>query len=163
MKNGEIFQMAYVVDDLDRAVGHWTRSMPAGPFDVVEAVPYEFILYRGRPIELMTRVAIGYSGDLQIELIQQISPEPSIFTEFRTRGDGPHHVCALSESVAADVAAWQNRGASLLQNGRTKAGIDFAYLDTTAGGHGAVLELVESKPGLLRYFDRLRDKAAAAR
>lgn len=159
---GPIMQVGYVVDDLDAAIRHWAGTLGVGPFVVAESIPYETVSFRGRPLDLETRVAIAYSGALQIELIQQISPQPSVFTEFRTRhGTGMHHVCALTSDFDADIAAWKARGVEVVQGGRTRAGIDFAYLDTDGGFGGAMLEIVTATPGLMRFFDRLRNAAEA--
>ena len=157
---GRIMQMGYVVADLDAAARHWSQVLGVGPFFVADAIPYETVHFRGRPIALSTRVAIAYHGDMQIELIQQVSGDPSTFTEFvQRRGGGLHHVCALTDDLGGDVAAWAARGVPVLQGGRTAVGIGFAYLDTGGGFDGALLELVEGRRGLLRYFETIRKAA----
>ena len=56
---GPIMQMAHVVDDLEVAIGHWQGMLGVGPFHVADGVPYEWVVYRGRPVDLRNRVAIA--------------------------------------------------------------------------------------------------------
>lgn len=157
---GQIMQLGYVVDDLDAALDHWVRVMGVGPFFVADAVPYAEVHYRGAPTDAETRVALASHQGLQIELIQQTGGGRSVFTDFVARtGGGLHHVCALTQDLDADLVSWRSRGIGVLQGGRTKAGIPFAYLDTDPDDKGRVLELVQPSRGLLRFFETI-EKAA---
>jgi len=82
-------QNAFVVTDLDAALDHWTRVMGVGPFFVFERVEFAEIWYRGQSaLDIDLSVAIGYWGDLQIELIRQRNDVPSIYTDFPGRQAG---------------------------------------------------------------------------
>lgn len=158
---GPVMQTAYVVRDLDAALAYWTGVLGVGPFVVTETVPYAQVRYRGRPIALATRVAIAYSGDQQIELIQQTSGDRSMFLDFLDGGEGMHHVCVVADDFAAAMDLAARQGLEIVQDGATTAGIRFAYLDRPGTPRGSALEIVEGSRGLLRYFDRLKGLAAA--
>lgn len=158
---GPIMQTAYVVRDLDVAMAHWTDVLGVGPFFVTESVPYAQVRYRGRPVTIATRVAIAYSGEQQIELIQQTSGDGSMFTDFLAGGEGMHHVCVVASDFPAAMALAAGQGLEIVQDGATTAGIRFAYLDRPGTPRGSALEIVEGSPGLLRFFDRLKRTAAA--
>ena len=83
---GPIRQIGYVVTDLDRAMAHWLE-LGVGPWFVLRGLPMQ-ANYRGEPCETTLSVAWSNSGEMQIELIQQLDDTPSIFTEFLD-GHGP--------------------------------------------------------------------------
>jgi len=155
-----IMQLGYVVRNLNDALDHWVRVLGIGPFFVANSVPYGEITYRGRGIEIETRVAIAYHGTVQIEVIEQTGGDVSMFTDFLgRRGGGLHHVCAVTDDLAALTLRLSGRGVGVLQGGRTKAGIPFAYFDTDPDDRGRVLEVVQPTPGLTRFFDKLETAA----
>lgn len=153
---GDIMQLGYVVEDMDAAIDHWTRVLGVGPFFVSSRVPYAEVQYRGAPCDAETAVALSSHKGMQIEIIQQVAGGPSVFSDFIARtGGGLHHVCALSDDLEADLAAWKARGVDVLQGGHTTAGVPFAYLDTDPADQGRVLELVQPSDGLRRFFKKI--------
>ncbi len=66
---GTITQVAYVVEDLDSALRYWIDIMKAGPFFVFEHAQMEDQRYRGGASNVDVTLAVGNSGDVQIELI----------------------------------------------------------------------------------------------
>jgi len=156
-----IMQLGYVVRNLDAALDHWVKALGVGPFFVTPHVPYAEVHHRGRQIEIETRVAIAYHGALQIEVLEQTGGDVSMFTEFLDRrGGGLHHVCAVTDDLAALTARFAGRGVGVLQGGQTAAGIPFAYFDTDPDDTGRVLEVVQPTPGLTRFFDKLQVAAS---
>lgn len=153
---GPVVQLGYVVADLRAALDHWTQTLGVGPFLVTPRIDYAEVYHRGLPVQVEISVALASHRGLQIEVIQQTGGGPSMFTEFLARrGGGLHHVCVLTDDLAADLEAWQARGVGVLMGGRTAAGIPFAYLDTDPEDQGRVIELVQPTPGLRRFFARL--------
>src|SRR5579859_3083810 len=73
-------QVCYVVRDLDRAIATWVRTYHAGPFYVADFKLDEGQIYRVHPTRLDVRVAVGYSGALNIELLQPRHPVPQSST-----------------------------------------------------------------------------------
>ncbi|MHA7875234.1 VOC family protein [Roseivivax sp.] len=159
---GRIMQMGYVVPDLDAAVDHWVNVLGVGPFFVTGTVPYAEVTFRGAPCDAETRVAISSHEGLQIEIIEQTGGGASTFTEFlAATGGGLHHVCALTEDLDAALSDWRAKGVEPVQHGVTKAKIPFAYLETDDQHQGRILELVQPSQGLLRFFDKIEETAAA--
>ena len=72
---GPVVQMAYVVNDLHDAIGQWTSKLCVGPFFVLEHVKYPEHEVDGVRSSPQMSLAFAYSGELQIELVQQHDDE----------------------------------------------------------------------------------------
>ena len=156
----DIVQLGYVVKDMDAAIEHWVRVLGVGPFFVSKHVPFAEVHYRDEPCDAQICAALASHRGIQIEIIQQTGGGVSAYSDFISeKGGGLHHVCALSDDLAADLAGWQERDVSVLMSGSTAAGIPFAYLDTDPGNQGRVLELVQPSPGLLQFFKKIETAA----
>jgi methylmalonyl-CoA/ethylmalonyl-CoA epimerase len=97
-----IIQNAFVVEDLDAALGHWTRVMGVGPFFRIDRASCKSALYRGRPYTPNYSLAIAYWGDTQIELIMPNDDDDSIYKEFIDEGHAGllHHYCVTVDDMA---------------------------------------------------------------
>lgn len=157
---GPIMQNGYIVRDLDRAMKHWTEVMGVGPFFVTTKIPFVECLYRGAACNIDLAVAISFSGDLQIELVEQKNESPSVYRDHLQRfGEGLHHAGVLSDQYDADIARLAAQGFTAVQQGRITSGMRFAYLDSDRGFPGAMIELIESSPGMRRFLDRVKTQA----
>lgn len=156
---GPILQNGYVVRDWRVAAEHWSRVLGVGPFFVTEHIQFEHCMYRGQAAPIDVSVAIAYSGDLQIELVQQHNDTPSIYRDYLDAyGEGLQHVGALVDSVDGVLAAGGWHGA-VIQRGETKAGQRFAYVDI--GCHpGGMLELIEVDATARSAFAYMKGRAA---
>jgi glyoxalase/bleomycin resistance protein/dioxygenase superfamily protein len=96
-----IRQIAYVVDDLDEAIGRWVTLVGAGPFFRIDGARAADVRYRGAPIELDVSLALGNSGGIQIELIAPSGEGPSIYRELPR---GVHHLAVFATDFDADSA-----------------------------------------------------------
>ena len=152
---GSVVQMAFVVRDMRRSAEYFGKAFGAGPFFLLEHVPLANPNYRGRAVAPDFSVAIGFSGAMQIELIEQHCDTPSIYKEFLdAHGEGYHHVWrrvadfdkakAEYEAMGWD-AAWQ---VDSLGIGRC------AYIDTH-GQAGRYIEIMEFSPGLLKSWEEM--------
>lgn len=156
---GQIMQMAYVPADFDAALDHWTRVVGAGPFFALEHVRLEDVRYRGAPSDPDFSMALGYWGDMQIELIRQHNDAPSIYKSWRDQGlEGLHHVCMLVDDVAAARAVCEGVGAVVAQEGRVAGGGGVIYVDT-GGGPGTMVEILQPGPGTRELFAMMREAA----
>ena len=106
-------------------------------------------------MELDLCVAIAYTGGQQIELVQQLNDAPSIYTEFLAHNaPGLQHMGVLVDDLQTSLDQYELH-AKVVQQGRTAAGINFAYVDT--GGHnGTLLELIEADTRVRGFFDHMR-------
>ena len=57
-------------EDYDAALEYWTTKMGAGPFFHTEGVQVENVKFRGEPSDIQFSMAIGYWGEIQVELIR---------------------------------------------------------------------------------------------
>lgn len=157
-KFGPILQNGFAVHDWRAAAEHWINVMGVGPFFLMDHIEFEWCEFRGEPVELDLSVAIAYSGEQQVELVQQHCDTPSIYTEFlANHAPGLQHMGVLVVDLQFELDAHGLRE-RIVQQGRTQAGINFAYVDT--GGHnGTMLELIEADDGVRSAFGFMRQAA----
>ena len=72
--------------DLRAAIDHWTRVLQVGPFVLFEHADHGDVRYRGKPTRIDASTAMAWSGDLQIELIEQHNGAASCYRDFLHSG-----------------------------------------------------------------------------
>jgi 4-hydroxyphenylpyruvate dioxygenase-like putative hemolysin len=151
-----IAQICYVVRDLDRAMATWVEMYRAGPFYVADFKQEEGQTYRGQPTRLDVRVAIGYSGSLNIELLQPRHPGPSIFHEILdTRGEGIHHFWRCCADLDQELARFQRLGFPVVAGGPVP-GIGRSYFVDTLSTLGVFTELQELNEAVHIALDEMQ-------
>ena len=155
--DGTVMQMAYVVENLGVALEHWLSKMKVGPFIVLRSLEALDKRYRGAPSDLDVDIALGFSGDICIELIQQNCKSPSVFRELLdSKGGGFHHWALFTESIDEEVSRYQKQGHALAFSGKVAIGGRFAYMDTVAE-LGGMIELIEATPSVRELFGNLEN------
>jgi catechol 2,3-dioxygenase-like lactoylglutathione lyase family enzyme len=92
---GPAVQLGFVVRDVEAAMRHWIEVLGVGPFLFLEKgtgrpAPQSF--FRKEPVHVEMRLAFGFIGDVQIELIEQVNDAPSPYREFLESGrEGLQH------------------------------------------------------------------------
>jgi catechol 2,3-dioxygenase-like lactoylglutathione lyase family enzyme len=156
---GAVMQLAYVPADFDAAVDYWTKVMGAGPFFALEHVKLEDVKYHGQPSDIDFSMALGYWGDLQIELIRQHNDAPSIYKAWRDQSqEGLHHVCILVDDMALARAVCAEAGAEVVQEAHVPGGGEVIYADA-GGGPGTLVEILKPGPGSRAFFAMMREAA----
>ncbi|MFM7067464.1 MAG: VOC family protein [Gammaproteobacteria bacterium] len=167
---GAIMQNGYVVRDWRRAAEWWSDVMGVGPFFVMEHLEFARCQFRGRETRIDMSVAIAYSGEHQIELVQQHCDTPSIYTEFLAHApEGLQHVGVLVDHLEDTLSrlGWHPH---VVQGGETVVGQRFAYCDLRgvggpsfpagfAGHEGAMIELIEVSAQARSAFDYMKKTA----
>ena len=154
---GPVMQIAFVPEDFDAALDHWTKIMGVGPFFVMEKLALENMRYRGVPSDCVFTLALAYWGDLQIELIQQNNDAPSIYRDMPNRG-AMHHVCILTGDIVRAKALALAAGAELLVE--AKVGADGSVIYVDSGGYpGGLVEILQPATGSSALFAMIRDAA----
>jgi methylmalonyl-CoA/ethylmalonyl-CoA epimerase len=141
-----IFQIAFVVGDLEQALARHSALLPAGGWRcwTFGSRDHERCEYRGRPAEFSCRLALNDQTP-QLELIQPLTGASTYRDWLHERGEGPHHVGIVVDSVADAAAQAVRAGLEVVQSG---AGIGghrdgaWAYIDTSAA-LGLMVEAVE--------------------
>lgn len=151
-------QLAYVVRDLDAALRYWTETLHAGPFFVLEHCPLADQRYYGRPAATDITVALGNSGALQIELIQQHDAGPSVYRDFLDAGrSGVHHIGLMPVDYAAQCAHYRALGHRAAFE-CSLGGAPVVYFDTLERvGH--YIELWDNSPVFKDLFQMIEDAA----
>lgn len=118
---GEMRQIAFVVRDLDKALRYWTETLGVGPFYLMRDLVPESYRYRGKPAPApRITLALGYSGEFQVELIQQHDDRPSAYRDYLESGrEGFQHVSSWMTRAEYDpaVAAILRSGVELAHEG----------------------------------------------
>ncbi len=153
---GPVMQLAWLPQDFDAALRHWTQTMGVGPFFLMENIQLQDMRYRGAPTDAMFSLALAYWGDTQIELIRPENEAPSIYSgEYAVR-DRLHHVCVLVDDIAAAYAACTEHRAEILVEGRVGDSGHVIYADP-GGGPGSVVEILQTQPGTRELFTMIRE------
>jgi 4-hydroxyphenylpyruvate dioxygenase-like putative hemolysin len=159
-KIGPIVQIAYVVEDIEEAIEHWSK-LGVGPFFLARHMRQARQTYLGKETTCDISVAFAYSGDLQIELVQQHNRAPSVFLDFQAlHGFGMQHVGVLSSDIAADTTTLANQGFQPVQHMVSSQGVETVFFDTDRHG-GTVLELIQATPEVVGGFARMMEAAQA--
>ncbi|RYY38145.1 MAG: ABC transporter permease [Sphingomonadales bacterium] len=152
----DIIQYAWVVSNLEEAIHHWHRTLGVGPFLVNRELQISEPRHRGQPRAVRFSTAVAQSGSAQIELVEQHDDGPSAFRDTVPEGETRLHHVAI---VAADYEATLARYADVAVAADGRFGdIRFAYLDTSAT-LGAMLEVLDDKPGIRAFFGAIRKAA----
>ena len=154
---GPVMQIAFVPDDFDAALDHWTRVMGVGPFFLLENIRLEEMRYLGEPSDAVFSIALAYWGDLQIELIRQENSARSLYRD-RPNGGAMHHVCVLTEDLTSARRVAVDVGAEVLVE--AKVGVDggVIYVDSK-GFPGGIVEVLQPASGTEALFSMMRDAA----
>jgi methylmalonyl-CoA/ethylmalonyl-CoA epimerase len=100
---GPVDQIGYLVPDLNAAVRGWIDRFGTGPWTVFRNAALEGE-YRGRSGVVTMDVALGYQGDIQIELIAVTNDAPS---PYRNAAGAPliglHHVAWVVDDLDSAV------------------------------------------------------------
>ena len=158
---GPLRQMGFVVRDVEKAMRHWVEVCGVGPwFHARDAVLPEFTYRGARHDGLRLSVAFANSGDVQIELIQQLCGTPSMFRDFLAEGggrEGLQHWAAWPEDYDGLYRRALAGGCTVGQEGMLGGG-RFAYL-ATEGHPGTVVEIVERTPARRSRAESIRAAA----
>ncbi|RVQ64722.1 hypothetical protein EKN06_15055 [Croceicoccus ponticola] len=161
---GKTFQIAYVVPDVEAAVDIWATKMGVGPFFTFPLpLPFDELSIRDAAVpldyDLFGGVAVSYSGDTMIELIQP-GGAPSTYREFLESGrSGVHHFGTFVDDYDAVMADARARGVPVLIEGKLPLS-RFAYLDTANDGLSPIVEIIEPFAPMLATFDMIKQAVA---
>lgn len=155
---GPVTQLCWVTEDIGATESFLTAQFGIASWTRMENIrfgPEECTLH-GAPADFTVHVALGYAGDLQLEIIQPVSGD-SIYTEFlAASGPGLHHLCFEVDDMPAALARAADAEVEVVQAGSMMGGaMEFAYLDGSAHGVPYV-ELARIGPEMRAFYDALR-------
>jgi extradiol dioxygenase family protein len=135
-----VYQLGYVVRDVEKACRYYESVFGTGPFSDVIDVNMDGALLRGKPVETTIKVAFVQSGDVQIELIEPVVGE-NLYTEFlEMRGEGIHHLAYKVDDMETVKAVYTEKVGEPVFS-RDMGIMEFAYFDTSEVG-GLMIEFL---------------------
>jgi len=138
-----IIQMAYVVKDIRKAIDHWISKLKVGPWFILDHFTGVNPKYRGGESRADVALAMGFSGHMNIELIQPHNDAPSVYQELIDRsGYGFHHWGVATSTFDRDLEKYRAAGHEVAFICAVPSGGRVAYMDTTRELPGYV-ELIE--------------------
>lgn len=132
-------QVGFVVPRLEAAIALYEPLF--GPFAIVDYGEIEGAFFRGHPSAYRIRMGIGYSGDLELELIEWVSGETP-HKEFLDSGrSGMHHLSFHVPDLDGVVERAKSLGYAAIWYHRMSDEIAYAYLERV--GDPLLVELTE--------------------
>lgn len=152
-------QIAYHVPDPESAAVRYAQAFGWGPFFLMEHIPLERSLYRGRAEVFDHTSAYGQAGELMVELITQHGDRPSALRDMYAANEtGVHHVAYFVPSLSDTLRTFRERGLEVALEARTSGGVEFAMVDARSEvGH--MLEFYEPRTELQGFYDYVRRKS----
>jgi methylmalonyl-CoA/ethylmalonyl-CoA epimerase len=156
---GSLQQVAFVVKDLTAGMEFFSRTMGVARFYVIEdfGLKARDKTFRGRPAEQNFKLALAYSGDTQIELIQHLSGDTCYKEHLERRGEGLHHLGFFLYDPQEYQSALDSLGAggySPLMSGRFGT-TRYTYFDTEAA-IGSIMEIVYLDSGGRDFLAKIK-------
>ena len=137
---GPIDQVAYVVEDMARALPHYEALF--GPFRVSDS-PLRDVRCGDTIIDCVLKIAVNVSGPVEIELIEVVKGDPPHAEHLREHGEGLHHVRFRVSGLEERLEALEGLGfeTTFYKRFEGAGNVAFAYAKSPAGHTIELLEL----------------------
>lgn len=153
---GPAIQLCYLSADLDATLNHWTQTLGVGPFFVLPARDFVSLQVDGAEIApdgLIETIALGNTGDLQIEIIVPGLKESTYRRALRAGAAAPHHIGFAARDFEHQRALGVASGLTVEMEAQTSL-TRLAYL--RGESPGPLVELIEMNEGVESVFDEVR-------
>lgn len=166
-----IVQVAYTTDDIQHDMASFSKQLGIGPWFLFENFAFEWCRIRGQAAQPKLHLAMGFSGHMMFELIEQTCDTPSPYLEtVNKRGHGFHHwgVSCPEGEYETICQDYQQQGFDLALEAAVAVGGRAAYIDTyeTMGGMIELIEMTAPTEGLfslMHHESRLWDGTSPVR
>ena len=151
---------AYVVESIEATVARLAEQLGAGPFFLVENVPFESVTSRGEPAEFRHHSAFGNCGGGPIELVELVRLAPErLQCNFSRSRPAVHHVAwAVPQTSVGDLRReLEDRG--LPEYLSTQLGDVDSTLHDASASLGHDIEIHVDGQGLRDFFQMVREGA----
>jgi catechol 2,3-dioxygenase-like lactoylglutathione lyase family enzyme len=150
---GPVIQQGYVVPDVQAAMRHWI-ARGIGPFFVEEHIRPKGD-YDGERIQPDLSAAFAYSGEQQIEVIEQHDDEPTIYRDYLAAhpDGGLQHLAVWVDNIAETVDDLDAAGRRYTV--RQRYGDGHAYLDSEEEP-GVMVQLMARSDHLVELMETIR-------
>jgi glyoxalase/bleomycin resistance protein/dioxygenase superfamily protein len=161
-RDNSIIQIAYTVADIEQGMRHYAELLHVGPWFLVGPFVPPKGVYRGVMTTMKVSLALAYSGELMVELIQQHDQQPSVFQEtLKTRGaHGFHHWAIGARDFEKATARYRSRGyqEAFTDTAPDPLGCRVIYFDTGRDLPG-MLEVIEMNTPAEQAFHKIYQAA----
>lgn len=140
----EVTQVGFVVEDVEDAAERYSRVLGIEPWTGYRFEPPDLAdtTYRGESVTYSMRIAHGFAGETNLELIEPLSG-PSIYADhLEEHEEGMHHLKSSwddEQRTYEIVEAFEDAGIPVVQSGGYK-GSEFWYFDTADVLNGLIFE-----------------------
>lgn len=148
LKLPRLGQIGYVVKDVDKSVSYYKDTLGIRPWMLLDERPQPCI-EKGREVHPRLRIALAYTGPIQLELIQVMEGESFHLNHPAESPWRVHHLGFMVQGIAKRLEACQKLGIGVLQRGTIQDigfTVDYAYLDTLEQA-GVVIEFIQWRVG----------------
>ncbi len=143
-------QIGYVVKDVDKTVSYYRDTLGIRPWMLLDERP-EPCIEKGEEVHPLLRIALAYTGSVQVELIQVVEGESVHLNHPVESLWRVHHLGFMVQDINKRLDACQKLGIDVLQRGAIRDigfRVDYAYLDTVEQA-GVVIEFIQWRLGAL--------------
>lgn len=161
---GPIRQIAYVVDDIEKAINDWHDQVGIGPFALVRnCSPLAGSQYRGQPSgDIAVNLAFAYIDGVQLELIEPVNDTSSLYREALQKGaHSVHHYGVCVEDFPAAYQHAMANGFTAVVDAGVPGVVQMAYVESDRI-EGLMFEIIEWNDLTRPYFDGIRGFLDAA-
>jgi catechol 2,3-dioxygenase-like lactoylglutathione lyase family enzyme len=143
-------QIGYVVKDVDKTMSYYRDTLGIRPWMLLDERP-EPCVEPGKEVHPLLRIALAYTGGIQLELIQVMEGES---VHLNHPADSPwrvHHLGFIVQDIERRLNTCRKLGVNILQRGTIKDigfKVDYAYVDTVDEA-GVVIEFIQWRMGAL--------------
>lgn len=143
----KVVQIGLVVRDVDQSAKSYAAFFGVKVPDIIwsETEDKANTQYHGKPTKARVKQAFFHFDNISIELLEPVEG-PSTWKEFLdSKGEGIHHVAFEIKGMDGQIAAMEDRGAALIQQGRWTSGSGgrYAYFESQSQ-LAVILELLEN-------------------
>ena len=131
----KIFQIGFLVSDLEKSMKNWVEMFNVGPWTVMEFNDQNCsnVIEKGQPSTEPFKfvIALAMFGDIQLELMQPIYGI-AIYDEYIKKcGDNMHHIKEYipTEKIDGVVEEYEKKGLKVTRKGQFETDIHI-YMDT---------------------------------
>jgi len=136
-----LYQLGYVVADIEKACRHFESVFKMGPFSPPAEVDMTGAVFRGKTVETRILVSFAQHGDVQVEFIQPVSGENPYFEFISKYGDGIHHIAFETDDMASVKAHFAEKGIEPIWY-QDMGFMEFVYFDASEYG-GTMVEFID--------------------
>lgn len=150
LKLPRLGQIGYVVKDVDKTMSYYREMLGIRPWMLLDERP-EPCIEQGKEVHPTLRIALAYTGSIQLELIQVMEGESVHLNHPAESPWRVHHLGFMVQDMGRRLNDCRKLGVNVLQRGTIKDigfTVDYAYLDTVDEA-GVVIELIQWRVGAI--------------